>query len=1086
MGDDCTSESDTPEQLNSPKESIMYNGNGEENRSEQIQESSFEIDQNTFIFEDEEMEDDTDPSNQIPNIEFNENLFNFDDLMDTIQLKENVNQKQKQKLKTSHTHNTPPIDQTTEHIKETRKQIVNEETDDDENDDDFKDNKTSNKKVQKRVSKSKGSKKKQKQGIKNRSVIKKEGADWEEPVFLAPTPKRGKTNKPKSEEILITIKKPGDEEDSNKKKKRTVSSKKNNTKPRTSNVLGKRSLKKDREERLILHKAHLLSLISHYYFKYIKVVKSRSVRRKVEVFLVENNFFEEIEKHQIVKKYDVNINDQFRSSPFANPEFQKIVFICFWISDHFHFTSSKNYSSSSNHSTDLQNYTKSKYEIREDFKNIFRSSRTLSSDHYLQLLMIICKIIKLKIRYVFTLDPLTIHVPGSREEFHAQKTETPVTSPASSPKPSSKTSSSSSPSSSNPQPSQTTFSKYFSDNNKENIYHYLHLIGTPKRKTEDSKNEIDDIQFNETLNNANEIGMRVTQLSNSFFPRSDAPYEWIEVLVDKSKKWVSFDPYYLIADLPLHYEIFRTNQKSKFFEYIFEVSNNSTSTSTSPTSSTPSPLSSSEQNQKKRKLPTRSSSLSSETVKKVKYQTNTKNIYDAETDDEDESGDSSQSSLLSTSSSFSESPLTSSSSNISTLSPSPSLSSSSSSSISISPLTPLSEKSNSATMIDITDDDDYDDKEGEEEKIKNITMKALSKSMSLPSFKTRSRFMSRTLSHSVKKKKPSTYHKLAAFSSPYFQQPEKNNNNTNSNFELVKEIIDVDDDDDDRMDGLEESMSQEGSIDTPKVIELKKANTQRKEEIQTFTKNVLNTLCAKKLSYQKCKQQKIMKKKERNANLGVFDKTVGRIYYCVCIGGHKVSDVTWKYTSDFVHSSRNRLLQIDDIEWWKSVLLHLENNLNSRSYLTSITTHNNHIGDKNNNNNNNNNINNFDKIDEEINGNNNNNRSRRKEKGNKSTNRNSEIYEQLNQTEEDEFRTKFAAIPIPASLKDMDNHPLFILENKIGKYFAVYPEVVLGHFKTTRVFLKQNLHQLHSREGWIQQGMTSSSSSSSLNNIMYY
>ncbi|XP_078595136.1 DNA repair protein complementing XP-C cells homolog [Branchiostoma floridae x Branchiostoma japonicum] len=70
-----------------------------------------------------------------------------------------------------------------------------------------------------------------------------------------------------------------------------------------------------------------------------------------------------------------------------------------------------------------------------------------------------------------------------------------------------------------------------------------------------------------------------------------------------------------------------------------------------------------------------------------------------------------------------------------------------------------------------------------------------------------------------------------------------------------------------------------------------------------------------------------------------------------------------------------------------------------------------------------------------------------------------------------ELHSKLLQKPIPTTIRDFKDHPLYALRRHLLKYEAVYPETaaVLGYCKGEPVYARECVHQLHTRDKWLQE-----------------
>ncbi|XP_074645570.1 DNA repair protein complementing XP-C cells homolog [Tubulanus polymorphus] len=72
--------------------------------------------------------------------------------------------------------------------------------------------------------------------------------------------------------------------------------------------------------------------------------------------------------------------------------------------------------------------------------------------------------------------------------------------------------------------------------------------------------------------------------------------------------------------------------------------------------------------------------------------------------------------------------------------------------------------------------------------------------------------------------------------------------------------------------------------------------------------------------------------------------------------------------------------------------------------------------------------------------------------------------------EEDELKGLLLKAPLPKTLSEYKNHPLYALERHLLKFEAIYPEtsVPLGYWKKEPVYARECVHDLHARVQWLK------------------
>ncbi|CAH1392999.1 unnamed protein product [Nezara viridula] len=79
---------------------------------------------------------------------------------------------------------------------------------------------------------------------------------------------------------------------------------------------------------------------------------------------------------------------------------------------------------------------------------------------------------------------------------------------------------------------------------------------------------------------------------------------------------------------------------------------------------------------------------------------------------------------------------------------------------------------------------------------------------------------------------------------------------------------------------------------------------------------------------------------------------------------------------------------------------------------------------------------------------------------------------ELDVMEEDQLNEIMEKAPMPSSINELKNHPLYVLPRHLLKYEAIYPRdaVPLGHVRGEPVFSRFCVQSLFSREKWFRQG----------------
>ncbi|CAL8368906.1 unnamed protein product [Lota lota] len=76
--------------------------------------------------------------------------------------------------------------------------------------------------------------------------------------------------------------------------------------------------------------------------------------------------------------------------------------------------------------------------------------------------------------------------------------------------------------------------------------------------------------------------------------------------------------------------------------------------------------------------------------------------------------------------------------------------------------------------------------------------------------------------------------------------------------------------------------------------------------------------------------------------------------------------------------------------------------------------------------------------------------------------------------EEKELQAKLLDRPMPTSIAELKNHPLYALTRHLLKYEALYPPTaaVLGYCRGEPVYSRDCVHQLHSKDTWLKEART--------------
>ncbi|GFR77071.1 DNA repair protein complementing XP-C cells-like protein [Elysia marginata] len=77
-----------------------------------------------------------------------------------------------------------------------------------------------------------------------------------------------------------------------------------------------------------------------------------------------------------------------------------------------------------------------------------------------------------------------------------------------------------------------------------------------------------------------------------------------------------------------------------------------------------------------------------------------------------------------------------------------------------------------------------------------------------------------------------------------------------------------------------------------------------------------------------------------------------------------------------------------------------------------------------------------------------------------------------NMEEDDEIKGKLLNRPMPTSIADLKNHPLYALRRHLLKFEAIYPDtaIPLGYIKQEPIYARECVRTLHSRDNWLKEG----------------
>ncbi|XP_025106845.1 DNA repair protein complementing XP-C cells-like [Pomacea canaliculata] len=80
----------------------------------------------------------------------------------------------------------------------------------------------------------------------------------------------------------------------------------------------------------------------------------------------------------------------------------------------------------------------------------------------------------------------------------------------------------------------------------------------------------------------------------------------------------------------------------------------------------------------------------------------------------------------------------------------------------------------------------------------------------------------------------------------------------------------------------------------------------------------------------------------------------------------------------------------------------------------------------------------------------------------------------LDDREDQEIAAVLMQKPLPTSIGEYKNHPLYALPRHLLKFEAIYPEtsVPVGYIRQEPVYARECVHVLHSRDNWLKEGRT--------------
>ncbi|XP_072305467.1 DNA repair protein complementing XP-C cells isoform X2 [Eucyclogobius newberryi] len=82
--------------------------------------------------------------------------------------------------------------------------------------------------------------------------------------------------------------------------------------------------------------------------------------------------------------------------------------------------------------------------------------------------------------------------------------------------------------------------------------------------------------------------------------------------------------------------------------------------------------------------------------------------------------------------------------------------------------------------------------------------------------------------------------------------------------------------------------------------------------------------------------------------------------------------------------------------------------------------------------------------------------------------------DERDQQEDKELQSKLRNKPLPVSVTEYKNHPLYALKRHLLKYEAIYPDTatVLGYCRGEPVYSRDCVHTLHSKDTWLKEART--------------
>ncbi|KAL9959833.1 hypothetical protein ACROYT_G033190 [Oculina patagonica] len=79
----------------------------------------------------------------------------------------------------------------------------------------------------------------------------------------------------------------------------------------------------------------------------------------------------------------------------------------------------------------------------------------------------------------------------------------------------------------------------------------------------------------------------------------------------------------------------------------------------------------------------------------------------------------------------------------------------------------------------------------------------------------------------------------------------------------------------------------------------------------------------------------------------------------------------------------------------------------------------------------------------------------------------------MDQVEDSHLEDQLLDKPLPTSITEFKNHPLYVLKRHLLKFEAIYPETaaILGYCRGEAVYSRECLHTLHTREKWLNEAL---------------